>query len=450
MAQVILPTSLARLAAGSGELQLEGATAGDLLRRLEDRHPRLRGWVLDEHGRLRPHVHVFVNDQKGTLTSPVTPEDRVHVLQAISGGTPEPGDDDDLELLVGSKKGLFVLRGRRGASMAIAGRHFPGQVAEYAARDPRTGRTFASVTHGQFGPHLYFTDDLSGEWQEAEGLAFPEDTEASVNRIWVVEPGVEDDVLWAGVAPAALFRSTDGGSSWELVRSLWDEPTRPEWSGGLGGLCLHSICQWPDEPDRLAVAISAAGVWITDDGAGSWRRGGKGLVARYLPEEAREDTLMLCVHKMERSPVEPGRLYCQFHGGVYRSDDAGVTWTDLSSDGRLPADFGFPIVVDPRHRNRAWVIPLKADVDRVPPDGRLRVYETSDGGASWRARHRGLPQEGAYQTVLRQAFCHDGREPLGLYFGAESGEIFASGDGGETWTAAIRHLPPITSVRVGG
>jgi photosystem II stability/assembly factor-like uncharacterized protein len=382
-----------------------------------------------------------------TLTPPST-------LARLAAGNRErhlegPGDSDS-ELLVGSKKGLFVLRGPRGGPMKVAARRFAGQVVEYAARDPRTGRTFASVTHGQFGPHLYFADDVDqpdDEWRQAEGPTFPEDTGASVTRTWVVEPGVEDGELWAGVAPAALFRSTDAGETWELVRSLWDQPSRTQWEGGLGGLCLHSICPWPGEPGRLAVAISAAGVWITEDGAATWRRGGEGLVPRYLPEEAREGAVNLCVHKMERSPAAPERLYCQFHGGVYRSDDRGATWTDLSSEGGLPADFGFPIVVDPRDAERAWVIPLRADHDRVPPDGCLRVYETRDAGASWQPCHRGLPQEGAFVTVLRQSFCHDGRDPLGLYFGTESGEIFASADGGRTWAAAARHLAPVTSVR---
>lgn len=447
MAIVTLPSTLARLAAGRDEIELDGTTAGALLMSLEERHAELRGWILDERGRLREHVNLFVNDAPGTLESAVGPEDQVHVLQAISGGRPEPDDGDGLELLVGSKKGLFVLRGERGGPMAIAARHFPGQVVEYAARDPRTGRTFASVTHGQFGPHVYWSDDLDGEWTEAHGPSFPEDTGAAVQRTWVIEPGATDGELWAGVAPAALFRSTDDGASWELVRPLWDHPTRPEWEGGLGGLCLHSICPWPDEPDRLAVAISAAGVWVTEDGGASWERGGRGLVPRYLPEEAREDTLMLCVHKMERAPTHPERLYCQFHGGVYRSNDRGISWTDLHSDGGLPADFGFPMVVDPRDPDRAWVIPLVADVDRVTPDGRLRVYETRDAGATWHARHRGLPQEGAYLTMLRQAFCHDGRDPLGLAFGTESGEVFVSSNRGTSWTTAARHLPPITSVR---
>lgn len=447
MAKITLPSTLARLAAGQMEVEIDGPTAGAVLRRLEERHEALRGWILDEHGRLRTHVNLFINDAAGSLESELRSGDELHVLQAISGGRPRPAGRGVGELLVGTKKGLVVLRGSRGGAMEVVARHFPGQVVEYADRDPRTGRVFASVTHGQFGPHLYYSDDLDGEWTEADGLAFPADVDATVERTWVVTPGAADGVLWAGVAPAALFRSGDGGASWELVRGLWDQPTRPEWQGGMGGLCLHSICPWPGEPDRLAVAVSAAGVWITEDGGTTWQRGGKGLVARYLPEEARENTLMLCVHKMERSPVRPERLYCQFHGGVYRSEDRGVTWIDLHSSGGLPADFGFPIVIDPRDADRAWVIPLTADMDRVTPDGRLRVYETADAGETWQVRHEGLPQEGAYLTLLRQAFCHDGRDPLGLAFGTTTGELFVSADAGATWAVAARHLPPITSVR---
>lgn len=351
------------------------------------------------------------------------------------------------ELLVGTRKGLILLRGPRAGPMEVAARKFPGETVEFATRDPRSGRYFAAVTHGQFGPHLFHVDDPSGEWQEAEGLAFPPDTDATLIRIWVIEPGVADGVLWCGVAPAALFKSSDGGGSWELVRALWDQPTRPQWQAGAGGLCLHSICPWPGTPDRLAVAISAAGVWLTDDGGASWRRGVQGLVPRYLPEEARSGSVDLCVHQLKRAPRSPSTLYMQFHGGVYRSDDGGETWIDIGTGGSLPSDFGFPIAVDPRDPNRAFVIPLAADTDRVTPEGKLRVYETTDRGNSWRALGDGLPQSHTYLTVLRQAFGTDDQEPLGLYFGALSGEVFGSADGGRTWAALATHLPPVLSVR---
>jgi hypothetical protein len=351
------------------------------------------------------------------------------------------------ELLVGTRKGLFVLHGPRGGPMEIALRLFPGEVVEYACRDPRSGRCFASVTHGQFGPHVYWADDPAGQWTEAEGPAFPAASGAKLDRTWVVVPGVEEGVLWAGVQPAALFRSADDGRTWELNQALWDEPTRELWEPGAGGLCLHSICPWPGEPARLALGISSAGVWLTDDGGGSWRRGTRGLVPRYLPEAAREGAISLCVHNLHRSPVEPTTLYQQFHGGVYRSDDAGESWIDIGLPGGLACDFGFPLVVDPRDPGRAFVIPLISDEDRVTPDGRVRVYETRDRGESWQARGQGLPASDAYLTVLRQAFCHDGGEPLGLYFGAQSGEVFGSPDGGASWRTVAAHLPPVLSVR---
>jgi photosystem II stability/assembly factor-like uncharacterized protein len=351
------------------------------------------------------------------------------------------------ELLVGTRKGLVTLRGERGGVFAMAGRSFPGEVVEFAMRDARNGRYFASVTHGQFGPHLFYADDPTGKWQQAEGPAFPADTDAAVERVWIVQQGAAADELWCGVAPAALFHSRDGGRSWQLVRGLWNVPDRAKWEPGAGGLALHSICPWPGDPKRLAVGISSAGVWLTEDGGESWRRSTGGLVPRYLPEEARKDTHNFCVHNMHRAPLEPATIYMQFHGGIYRSDDAGQSWTDIATDRGLPSDFGFPLAIDPHDPDRAFVIPLIADVDRVTPDGRVRVYETRDRGASWQARERGLPQSQAYLTVLRQAFCTDSAKPLGLYFGAQSGDVFASSDGGTSWSAVATRLPPVLSVR---
>lgn len=445
MATVVLPPTLTSRIGGNSPFLIEGRTAGEVLRALEKRQPELRGWILDESGRLREHVALFVNGHRVSLGRPVSTEDELFIIQAISGGAPEP--ESECELLVGTKKGLFVLRGARGGRLRVLTRRFAGQTVDYACRDRRTGTYFAAVTHGQFGPHLYFTDDPQAEWQEAEGPAFPADTEAAVSRIWLIEPGVEDGVLWAGVAPAALFRSPDNGRSWQLNRALWDHPTRPQWEGGLGGLALHSICPWPGEPTRLAVGISAAGVWRTEDGGGSWSLGIEGLVPRYLPEEARGDTLTHCVHKMLRAARQPTTLYMQFHGGVYRSDDAAESWIDIGTDSGLPADFGFPLALDPSDPDRAFVIPLVADIDRVTPEGRLRVYETRDRGASWHALEEGLPPQDTYLTVLRQAFCHDRHPSLGLYFGTESGELFASADGGATWVTGIDRLPPIVAVQ---
>lgn len=443
MATVNLRSPLREMADGKSQVEVGGATIKEAIDDLERSFPKLAGWVLDEHGVLRRHVKLFVNGEGVGTDAPVTERDEIHIIPAISGGA-----DNGTELLVGTRKGLFVLRGPRSGPMDIATRAFQGSVVEYAMRDPRTGTYYASVTNGFHGPHLFYADDPSGEWTEAEGPAFPEDTDATLDRIWVVHPGEADGELWAGVAPAALFKSEDGGRSWSLNRALWDVPSRPKWEGGAGGLCLHSIAPWPGDPARLAVGISAAGVWLTEDGGTSWRRGIEGLVPRYVPEDARDEDVSLCVHNMHRSPVQPDTLYMQFHGGVYRSDDAGESWQDIGTpEGGLPSDFGFPMVVDPRDADRAWVIPLASDGDRVTPEGKVRVFETRDRGSKWKPLSSGLPQDDAYLTILRQAFCHDGSDPLGLYFGAGSGEVFGSADAGATWSVVADHLAPVTSVR---
>jgi photosystem II stability/assembly factor-like uncharacterized protein len=351
------------------------------------------------------------------------------------------------ELLVGTKKGLFVLEGAADGPFEVASRAFAGEPVEFATRDRRSGRYLACVTSAFYGPKIFHTDDPAGEWEQAEGVALPEDAEKPLERLWTIVPAEDDGHLYAGGAPGVLFESRDGGTTWELNKAFWEQPTRPDWSPGAGGMCMHSIATWPGDPSRVALAISAVGVWLTDDGGETWRHGNKGMYPRYMPEEARGDTITLCVHNMHRAPKRPERLFMQFHGGVYRSDDAGESWTSIA-DG-LPSDFGFPMVLDPDDPDSAYVIPLVADLDRVTPDGRVRVYETRDAGASWIERGDGLPSDNAYLTILRQAFCGVGSGPeMGLYFGATSGDVFGSGDAGATWFTAATKLPPVHSVRV--
>ena len=352
------------------------------------------------------------------------------------------------ELLVATKKGLFALAGEPGEPFEVVDRAFAGDPIEYALLDERSGRLLVSVTSPFYGPKIFYVDDPADGWQQAEGVELPKGGDLALERIWVIATGEADGVVYAGGDPGVLFESRDGGANFTLNRPLFEHDTRPFWEPGAGGLCLHSIVPWPGEPDRLALAISAVGVWLTDDGGATWRHGNRGLNAGYLPEDAPADTFDLCVHDLQRAPARPERLFLQFHGGVYRSDDAGESWTAIG--GGLPSDFGFPLVVDPADPDSAYVIPLTADSDRVTPEGRVRVYETRDAGATWTARGDGLPAEHAYLTVLRQALDRAGAgEELELYFGATSGDVFGSRDAGATWFCAAQRLPPVYSVRVG-
>lgn len=353
------------------------------------------------------------------------------------------------ELIVGTKKGLFILRGDRAGGFDIATRAFAGEPVEFAMRDPRTGRYFAGAGSPFFGPKLWWTDNPDGEWTQATGVHLPEGGDEALQRIWVIVPGERDGLLYAGGDPAVLFESDDNGETWRLNTGIWTHPTRSDWQPGGGGLCLHTIVPWPGDASRLSIGISAVGVMNTDDGGTTWRHSNRGIVLKYLPEDAGEVDHQHCVHGFRRSAARPERLFMQFHDGIYRSDDAGETWQDAYGAG-IPSDFGFPIAVDPADPDSAFLIPLTGAQDRVTPGGRPAVYETRDAGATWVARREGLPVEHAYLTVLREAFDTTGAgSDLGLYFGATSGDVFGSDDAAATWFTAATRLPPVYSVRVG-
>ncbi len=357
----------------------------------------------------------------------------------------------DAIVLVGTTKGLFTLRSDdRRQQFELSGPTFAGEEVYSTCIDSRSGATrlFTGSVSNHWGPVLRRSDDLGETWTEDQQapLRFPEGADASLARIWQLAPGpAEDpDVMYAGVEPAALFRSDDGGRSFSLVRALWDHPHRTQWQPGGGGLCLHTVLVHPDDPDRLLIAISAAGVYRSDDGGSSWRASNSGIVVDFVPDgEALE--FGQCVHKVARDATDPERLYLQHHGGIYRSDDGGGTWTAMT--GIAGMDFGFPVVAHPTRPSTAYLLPLESDEYRCTPDGHCIVWRTTDAGETWQPLTTGLPQHGAHLTVLRDGFTTDGQDPAGLYLGTRTGEVYASTDDGDSWRLLAEHLPPVMSVR---
>ncbi|MFI6981422.1 WD40/YVTN/BNR-like repeat-containing protein [Embleya sp. NPDC050154] len=351
-------------------------------------------------------------------------------------------------LAIGTRKGLWIGRSRDDGSWAYTGPHHPMTGVYSVAIDTRgdTPRVMAGVVHEHFGPVVVTSDDLGATWREPDlgRVGFPADAGASVERIWQLVPGsrAEPDVLYAGVEPSALFRSQDGGRSFELVRALWDHPHRPHWEAGFGGQAIHTVLPHPTDPRRITVAMSTGGVYVTEDGGASWNPSNTGIHVTFLPDEYPE--YGQCVHKVARHPDRPDRLFLQNHHGVYRSDDAGARWESIA-DG-LPADFGFTIVVHPHRPDTVYVVPLIADAMRFPVDGLCRVYRSDDAGKSWTALGDGLPDD-FWTAVMRDAMCTDDAEDASLYFGSRSGEIYRGRHGGDRWERIAQHLPDVLSLR---
>ncbi len=275
-----------------------------------------------------------------------------------------------------------------------------------------------------------------------EGLAY-EDGEPKVAAAWSL--AAAHGQLYAGVEPAGLFRSDDGGVNWQHVSGLRDHPSRPEWRPGGGGLMLHSLVLDPDDRQKIWVGISTAGVFHSDDGGRSWTARNRGTRADFMPEGQRYPEYGQCVHCLVMAPGKKGRLYQQNHCGMYRSDDGGENWQSIEAG--LPSTFGFPAAAHPRDPEKLFLVPLNSDVGgRYMPDAKAAVWTTSDGGRSWDGQREGLPQSNAFFCVWRQALATDTLEPAGIYFGSNSGSLFASADEGRSWSCIAEHLPSITSV----
>ncbi|OEU99177.1 glycosyl hydrolase [Streptomyces qinglanensis] len=361
----------------------------------------------------------------------------------------------DVLLAVGTRKGLFLARrpaaGRDGADWDFTGPYFDAQAVYSFSIDRRgsTPRLLAGGDSAHWGPSVFHSDDLGRTWKEPPRppVAYPRDTGASLERVWQLQPGGEDEpgVVYAGTEPGGLFRSTDGGESFSLVRALWEHPTRREWAPGGGGLGLHTVLVDPRDARHVTVAVSTGGAYRTRDGGESWEPCNRGVSAVFLPEGRRHPDYGQCVHKIARDAEDPDRLYLQNHWGVFRSDDSASSWHSIGDS--LPSDFGFPLAAHPRRGGVAYLFPLNADADRVPAGHRCRVFRTQDAGGSWEALGAGLPEAAHYGPVLRDALSTDDADPAGIYFGNRNGEVFASADEGESWRQLASHLPDVLCVR---
>jgi photosystem II stability/assembly factor-like uncharacterized protein len=388
-----------------------------------------------------------------------------------------------VRVLVGTRKGAFVLTsdGNR-RSWRIDGPHFAGWELYHLKGSPADpNRIYASQTSGWFGQIIQRSDDGGGTWHQPgtpageptttpEGMPLGEsnrfvyDTSPGTGkpltthqwydgtqhpwefkRVWHLEPSPSDpDTVYAGVEDAALFRSTDGGRSWHELSGLRGHGSGPAWQPGAGGMCLHTILLDPRRPERIFVAISAAGAFRTDDGGRTWRPINRGLQSQGIPDPDAE--VGHCVHRIAMHPSRPEVVFMQKHWDVMRSDDAGDSWREVS--GNLPSDFGFPIDVHAHEPETIYVVPIKSDAEHFPPDGKLRVYRSRTGGNDWEALTSGLPQRDCYVNVLRDAMAVDGLEPCGVYFGTTGGQVYASADAGDSWAPIVRDLPPVLSVEV--
>ena len=364
-----------------------------------------------------------------------------------------------VRVLVGTRKGAFILESDAARKdWNVSGPHFAGWEIYHVKGSPvNPDRLYASQTSGWFGQQMQRSDDGGKTWEPVGNDFTYEGTTGThqwydgslrpweFKRVWHLEPSLHDaDTVYAGVEDAALFKSPDGGKTWQELAGLRNHGTGPQWQPGAGGMCLHTIIEHPTDPQRLFIAISAAGAFRSDDGGATWKPINRGLRSEYIPDP--EAQVGHCVHRIALHPSRPNVLYMQKHWDVMRSEDAGDSWTEIS--GNLPTDFGFPIDVHAHEPDTVYVVPIKSDSEHFPLDGALRVYRSRSGGNKWEALTKGLPQKDCYVNVLRDAMAVDRLDSCGIYFGTTGGQVYASADSGDSWNAIVRDLPAVLSVEV--
>jgi photosystem II stability/assembly factor-like uncharacterized protein len=351
---------------------------------------------------------------------------------------------DRILLLVGTKKGAFIVESDRGRrAWHVSGPLCDGWPIQDISADPATGTLYAGGGNAWYGPTVFRSDDSGATWtQSSAGLTYGDDG-PKISAVWNVTAA--NGSLFAGVGPAGLFRSDDGGQNWAHVEGLTNHPSRSTWEPGAGGLILHSIVPHPTNPDRMWVAISSVGTFETQDGGATWQARNTSVRACFLPPGEQYPETGQCVHKLVKAADEPERLYQQNHCGVYRSTDGGQKWDEVTAG--LPTEFGFAMAAHPRDPMTAWTIPLTPpESGRHMPDGAAAVWRTHDGGDLWIRGDIGLPQRDAYLGVLREAMSRDDLDPVGVYFGTSTGQLYGSADGGVHWDPIVTTLPPIWSV----
>ncbi|MQC26795.1 MAG: exo-alpha-sialidase [Chloroflexi bacterium] len=364
-----------------------------------------------------------------------------------------------VRVLVGTHKGAFILTsdGAR-KDWKVDGPFFGGlDIYHFKGSPVDPNRLYASQATDWFGQVVHRSDNGGKNW-EAVGNEFAYAGKPGTHqwydgmphpwefkRVWHFEPSPSDaDVVYAGVEDAALFRSADAGKTWSELPGLRGHGTGPDWTAGAGGLCLHTILLDLGNPERIFVAISAAGAFRTDDGGKIWKPINKGLHSEYIPDPEAE--VGHCVHRIALHPERPDVLFMQKHWDVMRSDDAGDNWHEIS--GNLPSDFGFVVDVHAHEPDTVYVLPIKSDSEHYPPDGKLRVYRSKAGGNEWEALTKGLPQKDCYVNVLRDAMCVDQLDPCGIYFGTTGGQVYGSANEGDSWAPIVSNLPAVLSVEV--